>query len=48
MAQAKFAVLSGLSHGKWKQNVNVVRCLLSYINDGVQYSFFAEKSRLVT
>lgn len=28
MAQAAFAVLSGLSHGKWEQNVNLVRFLL--------------------
>jgi len=28
MAQAKFAVLSGVSHEKWKQNVNLFKCLL--------------------
>lgn len=28
MAQATFVVLSGLSHGKWEQNVNPVWLLL--------------------
>lgn len=39
MAQAKFAVLSGYSHGKRQKYVNLVRVISFLVNEGRQYSF---------